>query len=85
MKKKPLSKRAKLRLARMRREPIGRLYLEIGRYLETVGWRAVVMGGAQVRGFSDTGFGKFEFVVQFSGGRMQSAPSGASQPEQDRS
>jgi hypothetical protein len=69
--KKPLSKRAKARLARMRRDPFGRLCLEVGRYLETVGWRAVLIGKAQVRGFETKGVGRYEFVVEFSGGRKE--------------
>lgn len=70
-KKKPLSARAKARLARMRRDPFGRLTLEVGRYLETIGWRALVIGDARIQGFEQPGLGRYEFVVKFTGGRIK--------------
>lgn len=73
VKRKPLSDRAKKRLAKMRRDPFGRLSLEINRYLETVGWQAVVIGTPQVRGLETPGLGKYEFTVSFSGGRIAKA------------
>lgn len=69
-KKKPLSKRAKARLASIRRDPFGRLTLEINRYLGTVGWTALVIGGAQIRGFEKPRMGNYEFCVDFTGGRI---------------
>jgi hypothetical protein len=74
-KKKPLSKRAKARQAKMRRDPFGRLCQEVNRYLETVGWRAVVMGKPQVRGFESPGLGRYEFTLEFSGGRIKQPES----------
>lgn len=62
---------AKARLVKMRRDPFGRLSLEIGRYLETVGWRALVVGSPSIYGFEKPGLGHYEFTVQFSGGRLQ--------------
>lgn len=69
--KKPMGKREKARLAKMRRDPFGRLCLEVNRYLETVGWRAIVMGKPQVRGFEQPGLGRYEFALDFSGGRLK--------------
>lgn len=65
------STRAKARLARLRRDPGGRVSLEIARYLETVGWRAVVSGPLQVRGAEQHGLGRYEFVMSFTGGRRR--------------
>jgi hypothetical protein len=75
-KKKPLSARAKARLAKIRRDPFGRLSSEVGRYLETVGWRALIIGSPQIRGFETKPVSRnLEFVVTFSGGRIP--PEGA--------
>lgn len=78
MKRTRLSKRATARLAEMRRDPFGRLSLEVGRYLETVGWRAVVIGPARVQSgvaplidSDDAGIGRYEFVVRFTGGKIR--------------
>jgi hypothetical protein len=73
-KKPPLSKRAKARLARMRRDPFGRLTLEIGRYLETVGWRALVIGNARVQHQAGERQYNYEFVVTFTGGKKKAKP-----------
>lgn len=72
-KKKPLSERARKRVAHIRRDPFGRLTLEINRYLKTVGWRALVIGTPQVRGYETKGLGHYELAVSFSGGRIQKA------------
>lgn len=70
MTKKPLSKRAKVRLQRLRRDPFGRFGLALRAYLETIGWSVVVVGKPQIRGFDgDRPLGKFEFVVEFTGGK----------------
>lgn len=74
-KQKPLSKRAKARLARMRRDPFGRLTLEIQRYLKTVRWEAVVMGTPKISGFEKPGVGNYEFSVSFTGWRLEPKPS----------
>jgi hypothetical protein len=66
-----LSPRAKARLAKMRRDPFGRLCLEVARYLQTVGWNVIVSGKASVRGFEQPGLGRYEFVLEFSGGRSR--------------
>jgi hypothetical protein len=67
--KKPLSTRAKARLARVRRDPFGRLTLEIGRYLNTIGWQAVVIGGARIQQQAGERQYNYEFVVKFTGGK----------------
>lgn len=68
---KPLSKRTKARLAHIRRDPFGRLMLEINRYLETIGWSAVVMGGARVQQQPSAAKFNYEFVVDFTGGKKK--------------
>lgn len=65
----PLSARAKARLAKLRRDPLYRLGMEIQRYLKLKGWSVVVVGKVEIRGLRDSGFGNYEFAVQFSGGR----------------
>lgn len=70
----PLSKRAKARLTRIRRDPFGRLTQEIGRYLETVGWRAIVIGHARVQQQAGERQFNYEFVVKFTGGKKKDAP-----------
>jgi hypothetical protein len=71
--KKSLSKRPKARLQRLQRDPFGRLALALGGYLESIGWRALVVGSPQVRGGEPgvSRIGHFEFVVTFTGGRIQ--------------
>ena len=66
-KKKPLSKRAKASLRYIRRDPFGRLTLEIGRYLDTVGWSAFVIGRARVQQQPGARMLNYEFVVDFTG------------------
>jgi hypothetical protein len=74
---KKLSAREKQRLAKMRRDPAGRLFLEINRYLRTVGWQPIVMGNPQIRGDARApgvtvrrlAVGHYEFSVSFIGGR----------------
>lgn len=73
-KKNPLSTREKARLARMRRDPFGRLTLEIGRYLETIGWRALVIGHARVQHQAGERDFNYEFVVKFTGGKKKAHP-----------
>lgn len=44
----------------------------IGAYLDTVGWRALVIGNAEIRGVDrgpEIRVGRFEFVVKFTGGK----------------
>lgn len=79
MKKKPQSKRAKALIAKRRRDPGWRISMEVARYLETVGWRVVITSGLQVRGFEQPGLGHYEFVMQFSGGRIKPRDAGECQ------
>lgn len=72
--KKPLSKRAKARVTRIRRDPFGRLTLEINRYLNTVGWSALVIGRARVQQQPGARKFNFEFVVDFTGGKKKAQP-----------
>lgn len=66
--KKPLSKRARGRLQKMRRDPFGRLALALGAYLETEGWSAIVVGSPAILAEDIPGLGgRFRFVVTFSG------------------
>lgn len=67
---KPLSKRAKARLAKMRRDPHGRVALEVARYLETAGWRVIVSGKTSIRGVEKPRLGHYEFVMEFTGVRI---------------
>lgn len=71
-KKKPLSNRAKARLARIRRDPFGRLTLEIAKYLEHVGWSALVIGHARIQQQPLARKFNYEFVVDFTGGKKKS-------------
>lgn len=75
-KRKPITRaqRAAARIARLRRDPGWRVSMEIGRYLKTVGWVAVVSGPMQVRGFEKPGLQRYEFVMEFTGGRLKPAP-----------
>jgi hypothetical protein len=69
--KRPLSKRAKARLQKMRRDPFGRLSLEIGKYLETVGWTALVVGNPRIQQQAGEQKMNYEFVVKFTGGKKK--------------
>lgn len=71
-KKPPLSKRAKAHRRRMRRDPFGRLALAVGDYLESIGWRAIVVGSPGIRRHGRE-HSKFEFVIAFTGGRVRAA------------
>lgn len=71
-KKKPRSKRAEA-VRYIRRDPFGRLTLEIARYLETVGWRAFVIGNARVQQQAGERKMNYEFVVKFTGGKKKTA------------
>jgi len=75
MKNKPLSKRAKARLQRLRRDPFGRFGLALNAYLKSIGWNAVVVGAPQIRGVKTERFGRYEFAVTFTGGVMKKAVS----------
>lgn len=68
------------RVRRLRRDPAGRLFLEINRYLRTVGWHAIVMSDPQIRGdvralgvTVQRRAGGYEFSVRFTGGRTAAA------------
>ena len=61
-----MTKREKTRLARMRRDPFGRLSLEVQRYLNSVGWNAVMTSNARIQGDIKE-VGNFELVVSFIG------------------
>lgn len=82
MVKSQTSHRAIQRERRMRRDPFGRLCLEINRYLKTVGWNAVIMGNPQVRGDATNRIGNYEFAVRFTGGKLK---SGRQRPRPERS
>ena len=81
--KKPLSKRAKARLAKIRRDPHGRIGLEVARYLKAHGWLVLVTGRASVRGESQTNgkMGRYEFMLEFSGFKKPTATPGGSRHE----
>jgi hypothetical protein len=64
----------------MRRDPFGRLTQEINRYLNTVGWSAVVIGRARVQQQPGAREFTYEFVVDFTGGKTKPAVAG----EKDR-
>lgn len=70
-KKKPRSKREISRRAFIRRDPFGRLTQEINRYLETVGWRALVIGNARIQQQAGERKFNYEFVVRFTGGKKK--------------
>lgn len=59
-----LSSRERRDLAKMRRDSHGRMCLDVARYLETVGWRAIVTGKVSIRGFERPGLGRYEFVLE---------------------
>jgi hypothetical protein len=55
---------------RLRRDPFGRLAVALGDYLETVGWRAIVVGRHEIRGPDGAPF-NYEFVIKFTGGEKK--------------
>ena len=72
---KKLSARAKRHRAKLRRDPFGRLAVAFGDYLETVGWRAVVVGKVAVAAedlskHSPGAFGRYQAIVSFTGGKF---------------
>lgn len=73
-KKQPRSMRAQARLQRIRRDPFGRLTLEIGRYLDAVGWSALVIGRARVQQQPGARKLNYEFVVDFTSGKKKAKP-----------
>ena len=66
----PLSKRAKARRRKIRRDPFGRLALAAGDYLESIGWRAIVIGAPRILRHGREHH-TFEFVIQFTGGALR--------------
>lgn len=44
-------------------------------YLEAIGWRALVAANPQIRGFETPGVGRYEFALEFTGGRARKAGS----------
>ena len=75
------AKRVKRRAALIRKDdPFGRLTQEINRYLQTIGWTALVIGHPSIRGVEVNELGKYEFAVLFSGGRLKASP-----PQTERS
>jgi hypothetical protein len=68
-------------LTRHERRPFRRLTDAVAAYLETLGWRAVVIGAPRVQSWPDplgdpvqseaARLGKYEFVVEFTGGRRE--------------
>lgn len=72
MKKKPLSKRAKARRARLRREPFGRLGLALEDYLATKGWSVLVVGSPRIEQAPDyPGSFNYTFCVRFTGAQKK--------------
>ena len=58
-----------------RREAFNRFAHEVGAYLETVGWRAVVVGSPRIEGVEVAGLGRYRLTVDFSGGRIKGVSS----------
>lgn len=51
--------------------PFDRLAVAIGAYLETIGWRAIVVGNPRVQQQPTEREFNYEFVVRFTGGKVK--------------
>ena len=51
--------------------PFDRLAVAVGAYLETIGWRAIVVGNPRVQQQPGDRELNYEFVVRFTGGKKK--------------
>ena len=70
MTKKKTSTRDQRLRRHLRRDPFGRLTVAVVDYLQSIGWTALIVGGARIQQQAGERKFNYEFVVKFTGGKQ---------------